>query len=125
MDSPQAQRRLIITVHGIRTFGNWQERLEALVHEREPGARVQHYKYGYFSSIAFMLPFLRWWVTRGFRRALAATCASSGSDRIEIVAHSFGTHLVAWGLHGIPRERRPKIDTLILAGSVLKPTFPW
>ncbi len=120
-----ARSHLVVTVHGIRTFGHWQERLEALVREREPGARVHHYKYGYFSCIAFMIPPLRWLVTRGFRRALVATCASGSWDRIDLVAHSFGTHIVAWALHGLPRARRPKIHTLILAGSVLKPSFPW
>jgi WD40 repeat protein len=122
---PAPRRHLIITVHGIRTFGHWQERLEALVRGRDPDARTQHYKYGYFSCAAFMIPALRWWVTRQFRRALVEACAGSTWDRIDIVCHSFGTHLVAWGLHGIPRGRRPRIHTLILAGSVLKPSFPW
>ena len=27
-------RHLVITVHGIRTFGNWQERLEVLLQNR-------------------------------------------------------------------------------------------
>jgi hypothetical protein len=45
-------------------------------------------------------------------------------DRIDIVAHSFGTHIVAWGLYGIPPEKRPAIHTIIFAGSVLKHGFP-
>ena len=32
---------------------------------------------------------------------------------------------MAWGLTGIRRDRRPRIHTLILAGSVLKTGFPW
>ena len=125
MDVSSRPRRLIVTVHGIRTFGQWQERLESLVRARDPDARVLHYKYGYFSSVAFMLPFLRWWVTRRFRRALLTIADDEPWTRIDVVAHSFGTHLVGWGLHGIPRGKRPRIHTLILAGSVLKPTFPW
>lgn len=125
MDATSRPRRLIVTVHGIRTFGQWQERLEALVRARDPDARVLHYKYGYFSSIAFMLPFLRWWVTRRFRSALLTVADDEPWTRVDVVAHSFGTHLVGWGLHGIPREKRPRVHTLILAGSVLKPTFPW
>ena len=46
-------------------------------------------------------------------------------DRIDIVAHSFGTHLVGWGLYGVEPDKRPKIHTIILAGSVLKAGFPW
>jgi hypothetical protein len=46
-------------------------------------------------------------------------------DRIDIVAHSFGTHLVAWALLGIPETRRPRIHTIVFAASVFKPGFPW
>jgi len=46
-------------------------------------------------------------------------------DRIDIVAHSFGTHLVGWALHSAKPAHRPQIHTIVLAGSVLKPGFPW
>lgn len=62
--------RLIITVHGIRTFGHWQERLEQMIKRRDPTVEVFNYKYGYFSVAAFVVPFLRWLVTRRFRAAL-------------------------------------------------------
>ncbi|MDL1888649.1 hypothetical protein FBQ96_03525 [Nitrospirales bacterium NOB] len=116
---------LIITVHGIRTFGQWQERLAKLIRSAEPTARVCNYHYGYFSIIAFMIPFLRWIVTRRFRHALIAEASNANWDRIDIVAHSFGTHLVAWAIHEMNVDTRPRIHTVILAGSVLKPWFPW
>jgi hypothetical protein len=51
-------KQLIITVHGIRTFGGWQERLDALVgatnSDRE--LTVINYKFGYFSVVAFLIP---------------------------------------------------------------------
>jgi WD40 repeat protein len=118
-------RHLVITVHGIRTFGQWQERLSKLLRLSEPTIAVYNYHYGYFSVIAFMIPFLRWLVTRRFRQALLDITTDSRWDRVDIVAHSFGTHLVAWGLHGMAPERRPDIHTIIFAGSVLKPRFPW
>ena len=120
-----APSHLVVTVHGIRTFGQWQDRLEALLEGAEDGVRVEHYRYGYFSCLAFMLPPLRWLVTRRFRTALVRSCRSRPWDRIDVVAHSFGTHLVGWGLFGIPRADRPRVHTVLLAGSVLKPSFPW
>jgi len=117
--------RLIITVHGIRTFGHWQERLEQMIKRRDPTVEVFNYKYGYFSVAAFVVPFLRWLVTRRFRAALGRVTSRKQWDRIDIVAHSFGTHLVGWGLHGLPSGQRPAVHTVILAGSVLKPGFPW
>ena len=118
-------RHLVITVHGIRTFGHWQERIEKLLKTVEPSIDVFNYKYGYFSILAFIIPFLRWLVTRRFRRDMLLAISKGNWDRIDIVAHSFGTHLVGWGLYGIESEKRPKIHTIIMAGSVLKASFPW
>src|SRR5882762_4353579 len=47
---------LIVTIHGIRTFGHWQERLEALVStDSNSDVEFANYKYGYFSIIAFII----------------------------------------------------------------------
>jgi hypothetical protein len=119
----------VITVHGIRTFGDWQGRLQKLLltegGPQAPGLRVVAYRYGYFSVLAFLVPFLRWLVTRRFRQALLRETAACPGARIDLVAHGFGTHLAAWGLLGIPKAQRPKIHTVILAGSVLKVGFSW
>ena len=119
-------RRLVLTVHGIRTFGHWQERLEQLLKASDPTIEVFNYKYGYFSVLAFMIPLLRWLVTVRFRREMLRVIERAPWDRIDIVAHSFGTHLVGWGLYGVkPPPRRHSVHTIILAGSVLKAGFPW
>lgn len=118
-------RHLVLTVHGIRTFGQWQERLEKRLKAEDPFIEVFSYKYGYFSVLAFMIPFLRWLVTRRFRQDMLREIEKAQWARIDIVAHSFGTHLVAWGLYGIEPDKRPTIHTIILAGSVLKAGFPW
>ncbi|MGE5215326.1 MAG: hypothetical protein ACM3NN_16740 [Nitrospirota bacterium] len=116
---------LVVTVHGIRTYGQWQSRLKNLLEQAEPGITVRNAKYGYFSILAFIFPFTRWLVTRRFRRELLNVIQSQSWSRIDLVGHSFGTHLLAWALHGVAREKRPRIHTIILAGSVLKSTFPW
>ncbi len=120
-----SSHHLVITVHGIRTFGHWQERLEQLLKAADPTIAVFNYKYGYFSVIAFMIPFLRWLVTRRFRQELLHQVRGGDWARIDIVAHSFGTHMVGWGLYGLGRKHCPKIHTVILAGTVLKKGFPW
>jgi len=119
-------RHLIITVHGIRTFGQWQDRLASLIQKNE-GIKIEvhKYHYGYFSVIAFWIPVIRRLATRRFLRALLAECTAQKWDRIDIVSHSFGTHMVAWALRSTKPEQRPRIHTLILAGSVLKTTFAW
>src|SRR5690348_8525300 len=120
------KNHIVITVHGIRTYGQWQERLEALVKKEAGATYVYNYKYGYFSILAFLVPFTRWLITRRFRQWLVNLLKQYPRDsRLDIVAHSFGTHLVGWGLHGIPKTARPRLHTLILAGSVLKTAFRW
>src|ERR1041385_1043616 len=90
------RRHLVVTVHGIRTFGQWQERLESLLRQRDPNIRGFHFKYGYFSTLAFMIPVFRWFVTQKFRRYLQAAIRDGDWHRVDVVAHSFGTHLAAW-----------------------------
>ncbi|MBR0779555.1 tetratricopeptide repeat protein [Bradyrhizobium diazoefficiens] len=120
-------KQLIISVHGIRTFGNWQERLEHLL-QAESSDRdltVINYKFGYFSILAFLVPFLRWFVVRQFRKFYVDIATSQNWDRIDLAAHSFGTHIIAWALYGIDSAARPQVNTIVLAGSVLKSSFPW
>jgi hypothetical protein len=67
--------QLVVSVHGVRTFGNWQERLEKLIaddvrHRPLDQVRVVNYKFGYFSVLAFLVPVLRWLVVRRFRAVL-------------------------------------------------------
>ena len=87
------QSHLIVTVRGIRTYGHWQERLEALVLAEASDTPIEfvNYKFGYFSVVAFALPFLRWSVVRRFRNELVKLCNSQPRSRIDLVGHSFGT----------------------------------
>jgi len=122
-----AGRHLIITVHGIRTFGQWQERLEALLKRgAHPGERLEvvHYKYGYFSAFAFLSVALRWVAVRRFRAELLSLTREP-CTRVDIVAHSFGTYLVARALYSLRRVPGLRVNTVILAGSVLPSRFPW
>ena len=120
-------KQLVISVHGIRTFGGWQERLEHLlrIHGTDRQLTVINYKFGYFSVLAFIIPFFRWLVVRRFRRFFVETAKIQQWDRIDLVGHSFGTHIIAWGLHSIDSAERPAVNTIVFAGSILKNSFPW
>jgi hypothetical protein len=116
---------VVVTVHGIRTYGDWQARLQTLLCNASSDIEVHSYVYGYFSILGFIIPPFRWLVTRRFRRELVRLCKDKPTARIDLIGHSFGTHLIAWGLRGIPKSQRPKIHTIILAASVLKSDFRW
>jgi outer membrane protein OmpA-like peptidoglycan-associated protein len=118
-------KRIVVTIHGIRTHGQWQERLTALLNAADPTIDVVNYKYGFFSTLAFIVPLTRSLITRRFRREFVELVRTNPDAEFDIVAHSFGTHLAAWGIKGIKNEHMPVIRNVILAGSVLKPNFPW
>ena len=121
---PIGRQRVVVTVHGIRTFGQWKERLESLLRTQSTSIEVVHYHYGYFSIFAFVIPFLRWIQVRRFRNALIQLSEKNPASELSIVAHSFGTHLVGWALRGL-RGKGPGVKNVILAGSVLRSNFPW
>jgi WD40 repeat protein len=110
-------------VHGIRTFGHWQERF-AHFFANDPNITVLNYKFGFFSIASFVVPIFRWWVIWCFRRTLERELDRRPWDRVDIVAHSFGTLVAARALRAVAR-RRPSfaLDTFICAGSVLPKSF--
>jgi hypothetical protein len=118
-------KHMVISLHGIRTYGRWQERLGDLLHGHEKSIEYHAYTYGYFSVVAFLIPPIRWLVVRNFRKSLLQLCHREVDARVDLVAHSFGTHIIAWAIFKLPSYLRPRIHTIILAGSVLKPAFPW
>jgi predicted alpha/beta hydrolase family esterase len=117
-------KRIVVTVHGIRTFGQWQVRLRNLIKAADPDAVVVAYEYGYFSVLAFIVPIFRWLAVRAFRNKTRALARDYPGARFSFVAHSFGTHIVAHGLRNL-RTDAPPIDTIILCGSVLRSQFDW
>ena len=122
-DPSPGARHVVVTVHGIRTFGGWQARLAALLREAAPGCEVRSYKFNYFSALAFWFPPTRSLVVRRFAREMDRLGTRGNIARLDVVAHSFGTHVVAWGLRRA--QRAPRVHTLVLSGSVLKATHTW
>lgn len=117
---------LVITVHGIRTFGHWQDRFGKLVRDAHGNAIIESFRYGYFSLISFIIPPLRWMFVTRFTNELNYAAQRHPKHRIILVGHSFGTHIIAWSLHRlVSKNKCPKISTVILAGSVLRSSFPW
>lgn len=127
---PEAKtKKLVFTVHGIRTFGQWQQRLEKLV-AADPESSgcdwdFKHKDYKFFSVFRFINPLTRWIEVRRFRAEFLDKVEDAKADRIYLVGHSFGTHIIANALRGIEPSKRPKIHLIITSGSVLSEWFPW
>src|SRR5215469_13337446 len=86
-------RHIVYTIHGINTYGQWQERLAKLVTRRSPHTEFVHYKYGVF-PVPLMIFFpCRYFERKRFERHFKRLPHGS-NIRLDVVAHSFGTHLV-------------------------------
>lgn len=117
---------LVITVHGIRTFGEWQFRLQRLLDDADRSVKVAHYRFGFFDLLQYTLPVLKRREVTRFRAGLVAALRGLPEPtRVSLVAHSFGTYLVSKCLLDSPAGSLPAIDTVILANSVVSQDFPW
>jgi hypothetical protein len=118
------RRRIVITVPGIRTNGEWRDRLELLLTTADSSLEVRHFHFGYFSAPPLAIPWLRRIVARRFVRDLTALALENPHVSLSLVAHSFGTYIVATAL------RHSSLGTcdvswVIFAGSVLKSNYDW
>ncbi|PVX36281.1 response regulator [Janthinobacterium sp. 78] len=114
-----------ITVHGIRTFGSWQNRLKILTHSNLCVIPFHNYSYGYFSAFSFLIPMLRMREIDKLERHFLNLFQTNKNCEFIIFCHSFGTYLVANSLRRIIKENKIPIKTIVMCGSVLKRDFDW
>ncbi len=114
------KKKIVITLHGIRTTGKWQKALDTVLASSEfvPYAL----DYGYFDTLAFLNPWKREERVKWFRSEYDRIVNASGVDRPSIIAHSFGTYLTAEVLNNYPEV---KFDKIIFAGSIVPPDYDW
>lgn len=124
--SIEEERLQVLAVHGIRTFGHWQDRLANMVSQRTSGVGFSAYKYGYFSAIAFLVPAFRDKEVSRLKRHMQVLFERHDTEEFIIFCHSFGTYLVAHALRQLVAEARPvPVRLLVLCGSVLPNRFDW
>lgn len=107
--------RALITVHGIKSQGDWNAEVAHIA--SSSGWIVAPYVYGKVGVSALLRPSQQRRIIDGFRLHLEDIRARYQCD-ISVIAHSFGSYVVASYLHGFDRCPTP-IDTLILAGAIL------
>lgn len=114
----------VFTVHGIRTYGAWQDVLRSLVVSRRDDVSFKTYKYGYFSALSFVSPWHRNRQVQWLSDRIRAVSLSPGA-RVVVFSHSFGTYLTILALKGILDDVAASgIDlTVVLSGSVLGSDF--
>jgi pimeloyl-ACP methyl ester carboxylesterase len=113
-------KRVVISLHGIRTRGVWQK---DLVPELALGGFVPYaLDYGSFGALELIRPSsldkkVRWLLGE-YDRIRAVT----GCERPSVIAHSFGTLQVA---HLLRKYSEVIFDKVILAAGIVPVDFPW
>src|ERR1700694_2825671 len=114
------KRKVVISVHGIESQGEWQKDLAPLISEQ--GWMYYPLHYGIFRSLDFVQPWKRSAQIEWFRRELRQIKNRIGDVVPSVVAHSFGTYIVCEALDiydGI------NVDKVVLCGSIVRCGYDW
>lgn len=114
--------RTLISVHGIRTYGKWQAELSKEILQYSRDFDFVEIKYGFLDILSFAIPSLRRKKIREAATQLIACLEKSADRDIYIVAHSFGTLIVADALLRYQPSRLLK--GVMFCGSPLPHKYP-
>ncbi|MGL5495386.1 MAG: hypothetical protein ACRDCQ_00155, partial [Aeromonas sobria] len=113
----------IITVHGIRTFGSWQERLTNLIKEANIYEQVEplNFKFTGIDLFRFIFPPLRKKIINRLHDDLSAWLNENRAKKIVCFSHSFGTFILIKAIEKFAdKSLTENISLIVLSGSVLK-----
>lgn len=115
------EKKLVITVHGIMSLGKWQNDFKNYYKEKYSSDYPPvSYKYHYFPVLGFLIPKARKKEEAKFQKFILEITQRYPDAVLDIIAHSFGTHLVHEVLSRMDYLTQPKVSKVILCGSVLK-----
>lgn len=114
----------VITIHGIRTFGEWQNRLRDITHSELAPIPFHGYRYGYMSFLALFSKSSHEKYIGFLRTRLQAIVTANSGVKFVFFAHSFGTFLLVETLRRMCGDGQEiPIKTVVLSGSVLKSDY--
>ncbi|MDG3007347.1 hypothetical protein [Paludisphaera mucosa] len=120
MEGPASYKPpVVIIIHGIQTIAPWMKDLSREL--KDAGFRPRTMDYDVFIFVWLLLPFLRRRKVEHFKRLYDEICEDTGDTRPSIVAHSFGTYLVAKAM----RVHNLRFNRIILCGCIVETDYPW
>jgi pimeloyl-ACP methyl ester carboxylesterase len=115
-------RHIVVMIHGIRDRALWQASVSDVL--RQDGFQPRSTSYGRFGLFRFLMPvpFFRNWAMREVKGQIESVIGENPNAKVSIIAHSFGTYVVARILRDTPQL---KFHRVIFCGSVLRYDFPF
>jgi pimeloyl-ACP methyl ester carboxylesterase len=113
-------RPLVISLHGIRTRGSWQKDLA--VRLNRAGFDYCPLDFGFFRAVQLVWPSSRDRHVEWFRDVYTRAVRESSGAPVSVVAHSFGTYLVARAIEKFPELT---FDRIVMCGSIVRRDYPW
>jgi hypothetical protein len=114
------ERPIIFSLHGIRTRGAWQKADLTRVLS-EAGFDHLALDFGFFRALRLLRPAVRRRQVDWFRDRYTAEMRGR-SSLPSVIAHSFGTYIVAEAMRIYPEVC---FSQIILCGSIVRQDFPW
>lgn len=119
---PEDVRSVIVLVHGIRSHGTWMEEVKDAL---EFGTKVVPLRFGYLGPVRFVWATVLRRCGRQYRfiaGRLARVRSAYPNATVSVIAHSFGTFIVA----DLIRQRRiDRLEVVVFCGSIMPLDFPW
>lgn len=112
--------KLVLSLHGIRTRGAWQKELNSEI--QDAGLKHVALDYGFFGVLKLLIPYFRRRQVEWFRDEYTKIRERYPSETPSVIAHSFGTYLVASALE---LYRETTFDRIIFSGSIVRQDFDW
>ncbi len=113
---------VVFTLHGIRTYGKWQERFAEICRNDQNLSSLEpiNYKHTSISTLNFLFPQRRQKIVEEFLQHFENHLRNNRSQRIICIAHSFGTYILMNALKQVKDQfLLQELDLIILCGSVL------
>jgi len=113
---------VVFTLHGIRTYGKWQERFSEICRNDQNLSSLEpiSYKHTSISTLNFLFPQRRQKIVEEFLQHFENHLRNNRSQRIVCIAHSFGTYILMNALKQVKDQfLLQELDLIILCGSVL------
>jgi serine/threonine-protein kinase len=110
--------KTVITIHGIKTRGKWQKEIVPFL--EDGGFRHEPLDFGNFLALQLAREKSRLAQIEWFRDEYTRIVATN--ELPSVIAHSFGTYVVARALELYPEI---KFDRIIFCGSIVSDHFDW